>query len=219
MQMQVIIQCAGSKTISPSDERGYFRTGSGKRVKFVGRPELAEPEQGVIFCRPDDPSDEPGMSWRHLLRRYVETGTNPFGLKRACELYANKIYINLVDHFGPDNVFILSAGWGLISANFPTPAYDITFSSPRKDKKTGKERREVRRSEEDEYQDFQDLPQDVSSPVMCFVTQTYMHQIERMGLRRDLRYPPGRAIRIGIIVPRKTSSKGSWRYERVVWLK
>ena len=33
---------------------------------------------------------------------------------------------------GIDNVYILSAGWGLISAAFLTPYYDITFSQARR---------------------------------------------------------------------------------------
>ena len=36
----------------------------------------------------------------------------------------------LVEIFGIDNVYILSAGWGLIRASFLTPNYDITFSAP-----------------------------------------------------------------------------------------
>jgi hypothetical protein len=34
-----------------------------------------------------------------------------------------------VEKFGVDSVFILSAGWGLIPADFLTPDYDITFTA------------------------------------------------------------------------------------------
>jgi hypothetical protein len=34
-----------------------------------------------------------------------------------------------VDRFGLENVYVLSASWGLIRADFLTPYYDITFSS------------------------------------------------------------------------------------------
>ena len=34
-----------------------------------------------------------------------------------------------MESFGCENVFILSAGWGLIAASFLTPTYDITFSA------------------------------------------------------------------------------------------
>jgi hypothetical protein len=36
--------------------------------------------------------------------------------------------VRLVEKFGIEKVFILSAGWGLIRADFLTPNYDITFS-------------------------------------------------------------------------------------------
>jgi len=40
--------------------------------------------------------------------------------------------MKLVDPFGWDNVFILSAGWGLIRSDFLTPDYNITFSNQKK---------------------------------------------------------------------------------------
>ena len=45
------------------------------------------------------------------------------------DLYKPKIYGDLVGAFGWANVFVLSAGWGLIRSDFLTPDYDITFSS------------------------------------------------------------------------------------------
>ena len=39
------------------------------------------------------------------------------------------VYRELVHALGAENVFILSAGWGLLSADFLTPNYDITFSA------------------------------------------------------------------------------------------
>jgi hypothetical protein len=53
-------------------------------------------------------------------------GNNPLGLYPAWRLYENRSYEGLVDRFGVDNLYILSAGWGLISAAFLTPNYDIT---------------------------------------------------------------------------------------------
>jgi hypothetical protein len=55
-------------------------------------------------------------------------GSNQLGLYPAFELYKNDIYRKLVDCFGIDKTFILSAGWGLIRASFLTPWYDITFT-------------------------------------------------------------------------------------------
>ena len=54
---------------------------------------------------------------------------SPFGLLPAYQLYENSTYNRLVDRFGLSNVYILSAGWGLIPADFLTPHYDITFSA------------------------------------------------------------------------------------------
>jgi hypothetical protein len=42
------------------------------------------------------------------------------------------VYRDLVSAFGSENVFILSAGWGLISSEFLTPDYNITFSTQQK---------------------------------------------------------------------------------------
>jgi hypothetical protein len=39
------------------------------------------------------------------------------------------LYDRLVEQSGAANVYILSAGWGFIGSTFPTPDYDITFSS------------------------------------------------------------------------------------------
>jgi hypothetical protein len=43
--------------------------------------------------------------------------------------YENDTYRHLVRQHGVDKVYILSAGWGLIGAEFLTPMYDITFSA------------------------------------------------------------------------------------------
>jgi hypothetical protein len=45
------------------------------------------------------------------------------------------------------NVYILSAGWGLIEASFLTPQYDITFSQ-------SAEETYIRRRTGDHYRDF-----------------------------------------------------------------
>ena len=56
-------------------------------------------------------------------------GDNRFGLLPAWRLYRNPTYGILAEHWGLDHLYILSAGWGLIPANFLTPNYDITFSA------------------------------------------------------------------------------------------
>jgi hypothetical protein len=74
---------------------------------------------------------EDGISWRHFLRKYNDdAGGNPLHLYPAYQLYENRAYGRLVGRYGLRNVYVLSAGWGLIRADFLTPSYDITFSAP-----------------------------------------------------------------------------------------
>jgi hypothetical protein len=52
---------------------------------------------------------------RKVLEDYNEKPDhNPLGLYPACGLYENKTYERLVDRFGASNVYIPSAGWGLM---------------------------------------------------------------------------------------------------------
>lgn len=54
-------------------------------------------------------------AWRERLVDYNDAVTaNPDGLLPAYQLYTNPVYQRLVDTFGLNSVFILSAGWGLI---------------------------------------------------------------------------------------------------------
>ena len=162
--MIVVIQCAGSKR----SDAGMLRTAEGKPVKFVARPDLA-PDDGFTYARPDDPSDQ-GASWRDVLLRYNEdAGNNPLGLLPACELYSPAIYQQLADQIDRQRLFILSAGWGLIGADFLTPDYDITFSAAARGADAYK-----RRKKKDAYADFAMLPQETSEPVLFFGGNDYL---------------------------------------------
>ena len=98
---------------------------------FVAKPDAAPPSESQVYARPDDVSDT-GKSWRTVLQEYnAVPGDNPLGLLPAWQLYKNSTYNILADHCGPDRLYILSAGWGLIRADFLTPNYDITFSKAR----------------------------------------------------------------------------------------
>jgi hypothetical protein len=121
-----------------------------ERGRFVARPELAPVEANRIYARPDDISDC-RMSWREQLREYNGNpqNDNPLRLLPAYQLYENKIYGALVTHFGAENLYILSAGWGLIRSEFLLPYYDITFSQSADDYK--------RRRKTDHYNDFRML--------------------------------------------------------------
>ena len=127
----VVISCAGSKDASA----GRLQTPDGKPVEFVAHPALMEKSRvdpSLVYACPDAQSSF-GGTWREKLAEYNEeyrcTGSNPNGLLPAYQLYKNRIYRDLVENCQPENVFILSAGWGLIRSDFLTPQYDITFSS------------------------------------------------------------------------------------------
>jgi len=160
--MILVIQCATSK---PPDA-GHLVTANGKRVDFVADPQAAPANASRIYARPDDISDS-GTSWRTVLLKYnQERRGNPLGLYPAYQLYKNKTYGRLVERFGMQNVFILSAGWGLISADFLTPYYDITYSPSADDYK--------RRRKSDRYDDFHMLPDNTEDDIVFFGAKDYL---------------------------------------------
>ena len=123
--MIVVIQCAAGKR----RDAGRFKMEDARPIMFVADPERAPAGKEIVYKRPDDPSGS-GLSYREELVKYnYRPGGNPLGLLPAWKLYSNPVYAELVDTFGVQNVFILSAGWGLIPAGFLTPDYDITFSN------------------------------------------------------------------------------------------
>jgi len=154
--MKIIMQCAGSK-----QPDGFFRTAGGRKVFFVARPEKAPHNSCYIHARPDDPSDIKGKTWRQKLSEYNEAAhQNPLHLYPAYQLYLNEIYQRLVERFGIANVFILSAGWGLLRSDFLTPRYDITFSQTKDAYK--------KRNDTDVWQDYCHLPKKLDDELVFF---------------------------------------------------
>ena len=161
--MIVVIQCAARKM----RHAGHFAALDGRKVLFVARPEQtsAGPDS-QIYARPDDVA-EVGKSWRTLLLDYNEApAENPYGLLPAWQLYKDPTYGLLRKHYGLDQLYILSAGWGLLCAKFLTPAYDITFA-PSAD-------RSKRRLKGDKYDDFCMLPPDTSEHIVFFGGKDYI---------------------------------------------
>ena len=165
--MKIVISCAGSK----APGAGYMKTENGRCVNFVGNPaKVVSRELGICYARPDDEARD-SETWREKLIAYNKSCTdeNPFGLLPAYKLYTPKcpygnVYTQLVEVFGIDNVYILSAGWGLIQACFLTPKYNITFSG------SGyKQRRKC-----DQYCDFNHLESDVDEKLLFFGGQGYL---------------------------------------------
>ena len=165
----VVIVCAAGKNrpASKDPNAGCLETADGKPVLFVGDPAIAPRGSEVEYRRPDDIAPS-GLSWREELvkynKTYRDTGANPRCLLPAWRLYANPAYKHLVNQLGKDKVFILSAGWGLISAPFLMPDYNITF--------VGKGYK--RRYKRDRYADFSMLPKDASHPIHFVGGKSYV---------------------------------------------
>lgn len=172
MKRVVIIQCASSKV----EGAGSFKTGMGQ-IKFVAHPEAAPHITAIEYKHPDDPSDSPGWSWRQRLRRYNKKQIdNPLRLKPAYCLYGHPVYRELVNKLGVTNVFILSAGWGLVKADYLLPDYDITLKHL-----NGIDAYKYRRSD-DRYQDFNHLPASTES-IVYFGGQDYLPLLDKLTRR------------------------------------
>ena len=160
--MIIVIQCAAKKR----EAAGHLKLANGRDVLFVADPNRAPPSNAHIHAHPDDIS-ETGLSWRDTLLRYNHaTVENELKLCRAIELYANPAYDKLASSMGAANVYILSAGWGLIRGDFLTPNYDITFSAAAEPFK--------RRKGNDAYRDLRMLPEQSSEPIVFFGGKDYV---------------------------------------------
>ena len=105
-----------------------LRTAGGKPVIFVAHPNWRHRMPRTSTRGPMMFDD--GRSWRARFLG-IQPGGTP-ATRSACFPRGNSMNPHessrMVNRFGLDSVFILSAGWGLIPARFLTPAYDITFS-------------------------------------------------------------------------------------------
>ena len=174
-----------------------MRRADGQPVAFVAQPEFATARPGFVHARPDDAADT-GRTWREELVLYNQqhnsdmpdiplgphvsadldanpldhspgTEANPLGLLPAWQLYKNKTYRLLADTFGPRNLYIFSAGWGLVRSDFMIPNYDITLSP----NATGPDKYKLRRKDEP-YDDFAMLPADTADPVVFLGSKAYV---------------------------------------------
>jgi hypothetical protein len=162
--MIAVIQCAASKRKGA----GHLKTKSGKPVVFVADPLVAPASDLYTYVRPDDLSDT-NMSWRQVLLDYNrDYGNNPLNLLPASEFYKNPVYRRVTTKFGAENTYILSAGWGLISARFLIPYYDITFSQ------SASKEPYKRRKPSDDYMDLNLLEQDTQKPIVFFGGKDYI---------------------------------------------
>ena len=204
--MIVVIQCAAGK----QHHAGHLRTRDGLNVMFVARPDCAPPHSDRIYARPDDPSDR-GTSWRTVLQEYNDApGTNPLGLLPAWQLYRNTTYGMLFERFGPDQLYVLSAGWGLIRADYLTPNYDITFSRARNVEPF------KRRGPMDAYEDF-GFPFGIAEPIVFFGGRDYISLFCRLTedakVERTVFYAGSKVDAPGCTLRRFGDPFTNWHYQ------
>jgi hypothetical protein len=183
----------------------------GRDIMFVANPGEAPQQTGTHYMRPDDLS-EGSNTWRNRLVEYNQTpGFNPLSLLPAYQLYDNRAYQALVSKFGIDKIFILSAGWGLVTAKYLLPDYDITFSAMAEPYK--------RRRKQEVYQDFCALKDDADDilflggkdylPLFCSLTKQYTAQkvIYYNSVTTPSLPPTYRAAKYA------TNTRTNWHYE------
>lgn len=207
--MRIVIKCAASKT----PDAGWMVTNDGRRVCFVADPAMAPAREGYLYAKPDDIGDD-GTSWRARLAAYNSNNlSNPLGLYPAYKLYLNETYGALVAKYGAENVYILSAGWGLINAEFLTPQYDITFSFvPKADAYK-------RRRKADRYADFCLLPDGCKDDLVLFSGKDYLpffHALTKSYAgTRHVFYNSASLPRLEgcRLIRYDTSTRTNWQYE------
>lgn len=141
---------------------------------FVANRPQDAPDSTFLYARPDESSDT-GAPWRDRLVEYNADhpgNDNPFALLPAGRLYTNEIYRRLEQRYGLDGFYILSAGWGLIRADFLTPQYDITFGSQAEAYK--------RRRQGERWPDLNHLSPETTEPVMFFGGKGYVRLFCRL---------------------------------------
>lgn len=205
--MIVVIQCAASKQANPR----HFITPDQQQVLFVANPQAAPPRRGFVYARPDELSPF-GMTWRQVVAAYNrQDDPEILCLYSAYRLYNNRAYVRLVERFTVKGVYILSAGWGLVPANFLLPDYDITFSPSAEPYK--------RRRKTDRYDDFRLLSDDTEDQIAFFGGKDYLPLF--CDLTRNVRGPrtvfynsaaPPEAAGCSL-VRYETNTRTNWHYE------
>jgi hypothetical protein len=164
--MKIVIQCAATKH-SLNSEDG-LRSKDNLHIKFVADPQLINITETTLSVTPDEIQNDSNKTWRDYINTYNKIQKhNPCKLFPAYKLYKHPIYTALVEKFGIENIFILSAGWGLISADFLTPEYDITFSNAKNVHPSSKRKKEMT------FQDFCHLTDDDES-IIFFGGKDYL---------------------------------------------
>lgn len=209
--MKVVIQCAGSK----SGHAGSFSVSDGRPVVFVANPAAATDHNNAAYAHPDDVSED-GGSWRQRLVAYNSSCKNSLHFLPAYKLYANPAYGRLVERFGEGKIFILSAGWGLVSAEFLLPSYDITFSRSKDRLKDAL----TRRKPKDRYADFS-MIEDDGEDVVFLGGKDYLplfqSLMKKTSGKKSIFYnshtPPTALLAASKMIRFETRTRTNWHYE------
>jgi hypothetical protein len=137
--MKVIICCCSSKTLESF-------TYNGQTINFVAQvPPFIEGREN--YFHPDDFIPNENRTWRDLIEQQEIRND----LVHAYELYSPGIYRSLYEHFGVD-LFIYSAGWGIVRADYKLPTYNVTFSNTH-----NKPNYAIRNNNNNHFNDFNQL--------------------------------------------------------------
>ena len=168
LALKIVIQCAGRK-----NDWSYFRADDGTRLEFVARPGNAPQTRGIRYAHPDDASDN-GLTWRQRVSDFNRSkGTSPSSLEPAYRLYRARQYEQLVDEFGASQIFVLSAGWGLVRSDFLLPHYNITFQKP-----ANRAEWYIWRRRRDRFDDFHQLAASAGDHVIFIGGSNYRYYFE-----------------------------------------
>ena len=128
--MKAVIQCAGRKE----------KTAETFALNGVPQTFVAKPSDKNQVCPWDEIPTLTCKTWidcAHAFRNqngrdtFEHAGVSISGSGRLTEcgrLYLPVAYSALISRLGKENVYILSAGWGLVRADAVIPTYNITFS-------------------------------------------------------------------------------------------
>jgi hypothetical protein len=199
----IAVLCCSSKK---SKERFCYND---QYIKFVASPQMASktmPKNGVEYYKPDDKIPGENKTWRDLVLEQKHSD-----LVTAYCLYCRDIYKDFYRNFG-DRFYILSAGWGIIRANFKIPTYDITYST------TPKVPEYAKRGDNHGWKDINHLQEDsmkwgCDSEVILFAGSAYVSHFREMAQS----LPNSIQKRILVYTNNKSEDRNVKRYQNLVY--
>ena len=113
--MKIVIGCSGRKN-------GFLFSNDNVPINFVSNVNEFISQDRLCF-HPDNLIPNKNITWRELVaQQEVRDDLLP-----SYKLYKTEIYNRLFQHYG-DDLFIFSAGWGIVKATYKLPKYNVTFS-------------------------------------------------------------------------------------------